>query len=257
MFAAIFPAVSTRKGRFNVRFAATSADVEAAQRLRHLAFVTAREQSGSDSGLDCDDFDALYRHVLIEDAKTGQLVCTYRFQDFQGGGDLSRSYCAQFYDLDALARYEGRMMEVGRFCIHPDWHDGDVLRTAWAVMTAYVDASGIDLLFGCSSFEGTDWMVHGDALAMLKHRHIGPKHWLPQIKAPNVFKFAARLRRKPDAKRAARAMPPLLKTYLMMGGWVSDHAVVDRQLGTMHVFTGVEIASIPDARKKLLRAAAM
>ena len=51
-------------------------------------------------------------------------------------------------------------------------------------------------------------------------------------------------------------MPPLLKTYLMMGGWVSDHAVVDPDLNTMHVFTGVEIKSIPPARKKLLRAVA-
>jgi putative hemolysin len=51
-------------------------------------------------------------------------------------------------------------------------------------------------------------------------------------------------------------MPPMLKTYLMMGGWVSDHAVVDRDLGTMHVFTGVEISTIPPARKKLLRAVA-
>jgi putative hemolysin len=51
-----------------------------------------------------------------------------------------------------------------------------------------------------------------------------------------------------------RRMPPLLKTYLMMGGWVSDHAVVDAQMNTLHVFTGVEIGSIPPARKRLLRA---
>ena len=51
-------------------------------------------------------------------------------------------------------------------------------------------------------------------------------------------------------------MPPLLRTYLMMGGWVSDHAVMDRQLGTMHVFTGVEIKAIPPARARALRALA-
>ena len=51
-------------------------------------------------------------------------------------------------------------------------------------------------------------------------------------------------------------MPPLLRTYLSMGGWVSDHAVVDRQMNTLHVFTGVEISAIPPARKRLLRAVA-
>jgi phytoene dehydrogenase-like protein len=54
--------------------------------------------------------------------------------------------------------------------------------------------------------------------------------------------------------RALRQMPPLLRSYLAMGGWVSDHAVVDRDLGTLHVCTGVEIAAIPPSRARLLRA---
>jgi putative hemolysin len=112
------------------------------------------------------------------------------------------------------------------------------------------------MLFGCSSFRGIDAQEYFDAFALLKERHLGPKRWLPKVKAPNVFRFAARLRCKPDAKLAMRRMPPLLKTYLMMGGWVSDHAVVDAQMNTLHVFTGVEIAAIPPARKKLLRAVA-
>ena len=62
--------------------------------------------------------------------------------------------------------------------------------------------------------------------------------------------------RTPDLGRAMRAMPPLLRSYLAMGGWVSDHAVVDRDLGTMHVFTGVEIAKVPPSRARLLRAVA-
>ena len=48
-------------------------------------------------------------------------------------------------------------------------------------------------------------------------------------------------------------MPPLLRTYLMMGGWVSDHAVVDDDMNTLHVFTGLEIAAVPPARARALR----
>jgi putative hemolysin len=48
----------------------------------------------------------------------------------------------------------------------------------------------------------------------------------------------------------------LLRSYLSMGGWVSDHAVVDRNLNTLHVFTGLEIRSIPPARARILRAIA-
>ena len=113
------------------------------------------------------------------------------------------------------------------------------------------------MLFGCSSFHGTD--ARGilrrlrDAAAT---RHLAPKRWLPRVKAPNVFRFAARLRRKPDAKRAMLKMPPLLRTYLLMGGWVSDHAVVDRDLNTLHVFTGLEIRAVPPGRARLLRGVA-
>ncbi|SEL32013.1 GNAT family N-acetyltransferase [Pacificibacter marinus] len=257
--------LNLRKSRYTVRIASARSDIAAAQRLRYLAFVSPQssdlhrdehvgDHGAGDERLDLDAFDDLCKHVLIEDRASGQLVCCFRFLDLESGASITKSYSAQYYGLDALADYQGRMVEMGRFCVHPDWRDADILRIAWGAMTTYVDDHDVDMLFGCSSFHGTDWAVHADALAMLKHRHLGPKGLIPRIKAPDVFKFAARLRRKPNAKRAALAMPPLLKTYLMMGGWVSDHAVVDRDLGTMHVFTGVEIKSIPAARKRLLRA---
>ena len=48
-------------------------------------------------------------------------------------------------------------------------------------------------------------------------------------------------------------MPPLLRSYLRMGGWVGDHAVVDGDLDTLHVFTGLEVGAIPAARVRRLR----
>jgi putative hemolysin len=77
---------------------------------------------------------------------------------------------------------------------------------------------------------------------------------MPRIKAKDVFRYCVQEQRKPDLKKANAAMPPLLRTYLMMGGWVSDHAVIDHQMDTLHVFTGLEISAIPPARKRLLRA---
>ena len=91
---------------------------------------------------------------------------------------------------------------------------------------------------------------------MLRDRHLAPKRFWPRVKAPNVFRFAARLRRKPDRVKALKSMPPLLRSYLTMGGWVSDHAVVDRDLNTLHVFTGLEVGRIPPARARVLRAIA-
>ena len=47
-------------------------------------------------------------------------------------------------------------------------------------------------------------------------------------------------------------MPSLLRAYLLMGGWVSDHAVIDKKLNTLHVFTGLEVSKIPNAKKRFL-----
>lgn len=244
--------LSLNKGRYTARLAETPQDLRASQALRHLCF------KGNDApgGLDTDAFDSVCQHVLIKDLRTDELVCCFRFMPLTGGAEIGQSYSAQFYELSALETFAGPMVELGRFCIRPGLRDPDILRVAWGAMTRYVDENGVELLFGCSSFHGTDEAEFLDAFAMLKERHLAPRRWLPKVKAPQVFRFAQKLRRKPDMKLAMLRMPPLLRTYLMMGGWVSDHAVVDRHLNTLHVFTGLEIKAIPPARKRLLRAVA-
>ena len=241
--------VGLKKGRYVARIAETEDEVKAAQQLRQLAF------HGDPSGaLDADHFDEVCTHMLVEDRKSGDLVCCFRILPLAHGSEIARSYSAQYYELSALEAFDGTMVEMGRFCIHPDWKDPDILRVAWAAMTGYVDRNDVDMLFGCSSFKGTDAEQYLDAFAMLRDKHLAPKRWPPRVKAPNVFQFAKRLRRKPDLKLAQMRTPPLLRTYLMMGGWVSDHAVVDDKMNTLHVFTGLEIRAIPPARKRLLRA---
>ncbi len=238
------------RSRYVTRYAADESDVRKAQALRFKCFV-------GGEGVDADQFDSVCKHVLVEELSSGKLVCCFRFLPLENGSEIARSYSAQFYELSRLARYQRRMVEMGRFCIDADCKDPGILRAAWGAMTAYVDENDVGMLFGCSSFKGTKADEYFDAFALLKDRHLAPSHWLPKIKAPSVFRFASRLRlRQPDLSLAMRAMPPLLRTYLMMGGWVSDHAVIDRDLGTLHVFTGVEVKSVPAHRVRSLRAVA-
>lgn len=240
--------INLARGRYVARMAEGPEDLAAAQALRGLAFLG--------SGTDRDEYDALCDHVLVQDRASGTSMCCFRFLPLASGDEIGRSYAAQHYDLGALQSFAGPMVEMGRFCLRPGQRDPDILRVAWGAMTAYVDARGVEMLFGCTSFAGTDAAKYHDAFAMLKARHLAPGRWLPRVKAPDVVQFAQRMRHMPDRKKAMGRMPPLLRTYLMMGGWVSDHAVVDRGMNTLHVFTGVEIAAIPPARKKLLRAVA-
>ena len=241
-------------GRYKARLAGTDADVRACQQLRYLAFIQQRGLGGP-GALDRDEFDQRCRHVMVEEVKTGKLVCCFRMMPLSGA-EISQSYSAQYYELSRLANYPGRMVEMGRFCIHPAYRDPAILRTAWAAMSRYVEEEGVGLLFGCSSFHGTDADEYMEAFALLKEQHLAPRRWLPRVKAPDVFRFARKLKlMRPDRKLALRCMPPLLRSYLVMGGWVSDHAVIDRQLNTLHVFTGVEVGRVPQTRARLIRRA--
>ncbi|MGY6410591.1 MAG: GNAT family N-acetyltransferase [Alkalilacustris sp.] len=248
---------SLHRGRLRARIASGAADVARAQRLRHRAFIAGRPGARPrPTGRDADAFDPLCRHVLVETAEGGLRAC-FRLLSLAQGAEIHRSYSAQRYDLTPLAGYRRPMLEVGRFCVHPD-HSGDpdVLRLAWAALARVIDSRDVGFVFGCSSFPGADAARHREALAWLAAHHLAPRHWRPRIKAQQIVPLARDAAAPPDPGRAQRALPPLLRSYLGMGGWVSDHAVVDDDLDTLHVFTGLEVAAIPPARARLLRATA-
>lgn len=238
-----------RKGRYLARPATAPDDLARAQSLRALCF-------GRPAGAaDADPFDQLCTQIMIEEDGSGTLVGCFRLLAVPDGAAVQRSYSAQFYDLAGLARFPGPMAEIGRFCIHPAHLNPDILRIAWGALTAWVDATGVRLLFGCTSFAGDQAAPHLDAFSLLHRKHIAPTQWRPGIKAPEVFEFASGLAGHVcDPAKAQAGLPPLLRSYLVMGGWVSDHAVFDHEMQTMHVFTGVEVDAIPPTRARLLRA---
>ncbi|MEX3315255.1 GNAT family N-acetyltransferase [Sulfitobacter sp. PS-8MA] len=233
-------------GRFTAREAQSPADLSRVRALRAICFRNPSLQ-------ECDAFDQAARHVLIEERDSAAAVCCFRLTAFTGD-TLQHSYSAQVYDLTALRQVEGPMLELGRFCVHPEWQDPDILRLAWGWLAGQVDAQGAALLFGCTSFDGVESGRYRDAFALLNSRHLARAPWRPGVKAAEVIRFdsidAA------DIRAGLHQLPPLLRSYLAMGGWVSDHAVVDRAMNTLHVFTGLEIAAIPPGRKRLLRALA-
>lgn len=245
------------RGRYRARLAETAGDLRAAQALRWQAFRVRRGQ-GTPGGLDADRFDARCDHLLVEDVPSGDLLACCRLMRIEGAAGLADSYSARDYDLTALAAYAGPLAEIGRFCLAPGVSDPSVLRLAWAAIAEWVAGHDITLMFGCSSFSGTQPEPYRDAFALLAERHLAPRRWQPRVRAPEVFRFAAALRGvRPDLRRALAALPPLLRSYLLMGGWVSDHAVIDRDLGTLHVLTGVDIRAIPPARVRSLTGMAL
>lgn len=202
-------------------------------------------------GDDRDAFDARCRHFLIRDAEDRTVGC-FRLLWCADGRALADSYSARFYDLAPLLSQSRPLAELGRFAM--THRDPEIVRAAWARLTRIVDDEGLGMFFGCSSFMGTDPAAHAASFAALHARALGPASLRPGRKAPEtraLADFAGA-----ETRGALAGLPPMLRAYLTMGGWVGDHLVIDRDLGTCHVFTALDIDAIPESRKRLMRAAA-
>lgn len=227
---------------YRLRRARTAQDFARVYQLRRARF-----------GVGEDDFDADATQVMVEEA--GQLLATFRLRAYANGAALGGSYAAQFYDLGALAGMTRPALELGRFCLATGMAaHADVLRLAFAGMAAQVDALGAAMLFGCASFAGAEVAPHRASLALLA-RHIG-QDWPIGLRAAAGVDLGQLYYSPDQAADALRGIPPLLRSYLGIGGWVGGYAVQDYALGTIHVFTAVEVAAIPPARARALRALA-
>ncbi len=235
------------RGGLVARLAEGPADMARVMAFRRAAFP---RQVGEEE----DAQDALSAHVMVEGE--GALLGYFRVMLFGWGAGLEQGYAARFYDVGPLSAYAKPIAEMGRFCLAPGGVHPDVLRLAWGAMTRVVDEGQAGLLVGCTSFRGAGWEAHRPGLSLLAAGHLGPVEHRPGRKAAEVVDFPRLVGPVVDRRASLAGLPPLLRTYLGMGGWVSDHAVVDRKLDTLHVFTCVEVDKVPKARAASLRAVA-
>ncbi|MFE3838163.1 GNAT family N-acyltransferase [Pseudogemmobacter sonorensis] len=222
--------------------------------MRARAFPHARGR-GEGRAPEWEALDDRCLQLLVEDARDARPLLSCRILPLASGRALEESYSARFYDLSPLGRESRAMVEIGRFCLAPGGEGFQALRLGWVAVTRIVARSGAGLLLGCSSFRGTDWRAHRPALAHLARHALGPEGLRPLPRAPERVDFPALVGapEPPPKPTAELTLPPLLRFYLGMGAWVGDHAVIDSDLETLHVFTCLEVAGVPGARAARLR----
>ena len=221
--------------RYRIEFGQSDANRMKAQKFRQRVFRV------SETGLDEDKFDEISDHCLIFDKKKDdKLVLVFRSRSFSSMKDILNSYSAQYYDLTTLSGLPLKPMEIGRLCVDKRARDPFLLLTAFKYLASLISNGRRDFLFGCTSFSGANNPKHLASLRSLHQNQLaGPK--LSITKKSNSIIDIKTIIGSDNHKMAYNFLPPLLKFYLRLGGKVSDHAVIDSDLDTLHVFTYLDL----------------
>jgi L-ornithine Nalpha-acyltransferase len=237
------PFPELRAGNLGVRIAADEAEVDAVQSLRYRVFYlemgAKADASTERDRRDRDAYDAVADHLLVVDHAIGSgpegVVGTYRLIRREAAAKLGQFYSADEYDLGKIEAFPGNFMELGRSCVDTAYRNRAVMQLLWRGIAAYVFHHRIDLMFGCASLHGTDPDALAAELAYLYYYHLAPVALRPRA-LPHRYVEMRRLDREDiDPKRALASLPPLIKGYLRLGGFVGDGAVIDAQFNTTDV----------------------
>ena len=243
-----------RSGKLGVRIATSAGEIDAAQALRFRVFYDEMgahpDAATAANRRDSDRFDAVADHLLVIDHAIGPgpegVVGTYRLIRSEAAAQVGGFYSADEYDLSAVQAFPGRVMELGRSCVDARYRNRAVMQLLWRGIAAYVFRHGVGLMFGCASLPGTDPDALAVELTYLHTHHLAPPELRPRA-VPE--RFVEMRRMNPAAlqpRRALAALPPLIKGYLRLGGFVGDGAVIDRQFNTVDVAIVVKTDLITD-----------
>jgi putative hemolysin len=234
--------VDIRSGPLQVRLAKTTRDVDAAQALRYRIFY---ERLGAQPPpemacrrRDVDQFDRHCDHLLVLDHSrrdTDSVVGTYRLIRRDTAVRLGGFYSAKEFDISPVVRHPGEILELGRSCVDPAYRNRSAMQLLWSGIAAYVFYYDIVLMFGCASLPGTNPDALSMLLSYLHQYHLAPPALRPRALADRYVEMCRLRPCAIDATRAKGALPPLIKGYLRLGGFVGDGAVVDEQFNTTDV----------------------
>jgi putative hemolysin len=223
--------VAGGEGRLYVELASSQADVVESQRLRYRIFgeEMGATVKGARHGLDRDDFDPYCQHLLVRESIGGRLVASTRILADTQARRLGRWYSGEEFDLGGIPLLPGRLLEIGRTCVHPDYRQGAAIAVLWSGLAGFINMHGFDYLFGCASLP----LGEGGGLAeaimnRLRREAMAPAHLrvVPRLAVPRPGGADNNL---------AAPMPPLLRAYVRLGAKACGEPFWDRDFNVADV----------------------
>ncbi|WP_238119862.1 MULTISPECIES: GNAT family N-acetyltransferase [unclassified Xanthobacter] len=248
-----------RLGALEVRLARTARDVRRAQRLRYKVFYeemsAVPDAAARIARRDMDSFDAICEHLLVLDHDAGKVVFGRRQPKVVGTYRLLRQdvaarhggfYTQSEFDVTRMiaAHPQLRFLELGRSCVLKPYRNKRTVELLWHGVWTYILRNKIDVLFGCASLEGTDPDALALPLSFLHHNALAPAEWRASALPGRRVDMNRMAKAQISPKAALQALPPMIKGYLRLGGFVGDGAVVDHQFGTTDVLIVLPVSVI-------------
>jgi L-ornithine Nalpha-acyltransferase len=247
-----------RSGNLGVRLAAGPLEIDAVQALRYRVFyqeMGARaDAETARSHRDRDAYDAVADHLLVVDHSLGEgpegVVGTYRLIQREAARRIGHFYSSDEYDITRIEALPGRILELGRSCVDNGYRNRSVMQLMWRGIAAYVFLHKIELMFGCACLQGVDPDALALELAYLYYNHLAPASIRPRALPDRYIEMRRLEREQVDARAALTRLPPLIKGYLRLGGFVGDGAVIDPQFNTTDVAVVVQTDLVTDKYHK-------
>ncbi len=232
-----------KTGTLEVRLAETAAELDAAQALRYRIFYDEMQAKPDSATLaaqrDVDAYDATCDHLLVLDHALGTgadaVVGTYRLIRKSAADACGGFYTRHEFDISPLLTLSGKLLELGRSCVDTRYRTRPTMQLLWRGIASYVFHHDIALMFGCASLPGIDPDAHALPLSYLHHYHLAPEAMRPRALPDRYVALNRMPKEAVDMKRALADLPPLIKGYLRLGGFIGDGAVIDDQFNTVDV----------------------
>ena len=238
--------------RYEVLWARDESEVRQAQRLRHLVFAQemgARLSvpAGTPPGHDADMFDPYCEHLLVRAHRDGgeaqSVIGTYRVLTPDAAKRAGSLYSDTEFDLTRLRPLRGRMVELGRSCVHPDWRSGGAIMALWGALNEFMVRNDLDTMVGCASVTMRDG---GHAAASLweklRRTHLAAIEWQVHPRLPLPVE---ELRRDLPVET-----PALIKGYLRCGAKVLGPPAWDPDFNTADLPMMMRIADLPERYRR-------
>lgn len=246
--------VDVEASGLRIRLAEDEREIRAAQHLRYRVFyedMAAKPTAEmAASKRDFDSYDEFCDHLLVFDRTRGEgagaVVGTYRVMRRDDARRRGQFYTSAEYDIQCLLNYPGEILELGRSCVDADYRTGPTMQLLWRGIATYVFHYGIDIMFGCASLPGVDPDALGAPLTYLHQHHLAPPALRPKARGERFVSMERMASEEIDVIAARRAVPPLIKGYLRLGGFVGEGAVVDYDFGTTDVCVVVKTEQVTE-----------